>query len=305
MKINKIILSLVSCISLLSASPTFASADSYSCADGPVDPYDKDYVAHCVGFILPSLPNDACKMVRIDEPFGASELAFGFCVSKWSGLDITKYMIGLPGFTPGKYSTNYSQCLDRECTSSVLAGTDNYTINTDNTITPFAYMVKLNENYGKTYSIDDFAFNDLSMSVSNTDSCQSTFDSNNQLKYCASFTNPTNISKFIKLADDSGFGIVCMNSNTHFGYESNYDASYPDWPVESGSQHLKVYQCDNFQCNNPKLLGDDTVVLSDNNTVDHPTKAFAMDPNYGANCSPVARIEQNRKTLNMLHSVAK
>jgi hypothetical protein len=110
--------------------------------------------------------------------------------------------------------------------------------------------------------------------------------------YCANFKTTKKTNKYIKFAETTGgtnldgAAIMCVNSQTQFGYSSGASGDNGEI-ICPGTKNLYVYQCDNFQCQKPILIGKDSVTFFENNTVDHGTNTFTLDSTYGEDCTPM------------------
>lgn len=232
--------------------------------DNCENPDDIRVYAHCTSLNLPNYTN---RFIREKKNVGASVMTFDVCMDNTFYLDDD---IGKENSVkPGTYSREYSQCSSIDCTESKSLGTDTFTVNPDHSVTPYHFSVTPDLSYGSQCS-----YNPPPYTIMPEQNCQNSV-------YCASPVLPARTNRYIKIEENGNFAVTVCISNTMKLANKNPKDFIP------GNHTVNFYQCDNVDCKQPKLVGQDAIKIDDNGNLNHSTYSFNMDPSYGETCTPI------------------
>ncbi len=250
-------------IALLISGYSHLSLASYG--DNCENSSDRQMYLHCVSL---NMPHNTHRIIQ--ETIDSGSRMIAVCADDYYYMSQTFGAEDEP--KPGTYKHPFYQCNDINCQENKLIGVDTYTVNPDKTVNPYHYSVTPDMNYGNECR-DLLEGSDPFITVLG-------FSCNNSA-YCITPTVPDNTNRYIKITNNESISMtLCANKTTRFGY------SPPKDKLDPGNYNIYIYQCDNFDCKQQRLVGQDAIKLDNDGKPNHPSYSFAIDPGFGESCTP-------------------
>ena len=102
--------------------------------------------------------------------------------------------------------------------------------------------------------------------------------------YCHYVKGPDNTNRYTMTQDDGRLDAkpTCVNNDP----SSTFDIKLKNYKWTPGVHTTIVYQCDNEQCKNKKIIGTSNFNADNNGVLNNNILGVTLDPTFGETCTP-------------------